>query len=101
MGRRAEIGANEAPWSEAVLVCGACARRSDRKIKGELKADWKLRGGVGRLRIVEIGCLGLCPKRGIVTLAAPDLARGEVYVLGDEMPAGRVLDRIEASPARR
>jgi len=76
-----EISMVQAPWRNVAMVCGKCSR----KLKGGfgkkrkqdlaqvLKGALKEAGRRRELRVVEVGCLGLCPKRAIsvVTSAQP------------------------------
>jgi predicted metal-binding protein len=68
-------------WRRAVLVCGKCARRAGgfgpdaRPLGKALRA--RLGGGKGRraaVGVVEVKCLGVCPKRAVVVVdaARPD-----------------------------
>jgi len=72
----------QAPWRDIAMVCGKCSR----KLKGGfgkkgkhdladvLKAALKEAGRRREMRVVEVGCLGLCPKRAVtaVSSARPD-----------------------------
>ena len=72
----------QAPWRDIAMVCGKCSR----KLKGGfgkkgkhdladvLKSALKEAGRRRELRVVEVGCLGLCPKRAVtaVSSARPD-----------------------------
>ncbi|RJF67456.1 (2Fe-2S) ferredoxin domain-containing protein [Rhodopseudomonas palustris] len=68
-----------------VLICGKCLSKIDsgKKLKQALKAELKqvaaARSGK-RAKLVTTGCLGICPKRAVVTASAATLRRGE-YVL--------------------
>ncbi|MCG6206800.1 (2Fe-2S) ferredoxin domain-containing protein [Rhodopseudomonas sp. HC1] len=76
-----------------VLICGKCLSRIDdgKKLKQALKSELKhaaaARGGK-RAKLVTTGCLGICPKRAVVTASAATLGRGE-YVLVEEAKAVR------------
>ncbi|RED29159.1 hypothetical protein BJ123_11927 [Rhodopseudomonas thermotolerans] len=78
-----------------VLICGKCLSKIDggKKLKRALKAELKhaaaAQGGK-RPKLVTTGCLGICPKRAVVTASAATLGRGE-YVL--------IEDRAEAAAA--
>uniref|UniRef100_E6VQK5 (2Fe-2S) ferredoxin domain-containing protein n=1 Tax=Rhodopseudomonas palustris (strain DX-1) TaxID=652103 RepID=E6VQK5_RHOPX len=68
-----------------VLICGKCLSKIDggKKLKHALKAELKQAAaahGSKRPKLVTTGCLGICPKRAVVTASAPTLGRGE-YVL--------------------
>lgn len=75
------------PWDEAVLICARCARRqhrADKKGRTELRRELKraLRDTPHRrARVLEVGCLGLCPKQGQVVARAAQLVAGQLVVL--------------------
>ncbi|MGX5776853.1 hypothetical protein [Methylorubrum zatmanii] len=66
----------KAAFSDLVLVCRKCAKRQgvDRKQLGRaLKralTNVPRETGTGKVRVVETGCLGPCPKR-MLTVATP------------------------------
>ena len=66
-------------WTNTILVCRKCSK----KLKGGFGPDGKkplakalrkhLQTGKGRMAdagILEVGCLGLCPKRGVTVVDA-------------------------------
>ncbi|WP_284209628.1 lysylphosphatidylglycerol synthase domain-containing protein [Methylorubrum aminovorans] len=71
----------KAGFSDLVLVCRKCAKRQGvarkqigRAVKRALKQEARGDGSAkraGKVRLVETGCLGPCPKR-MLTLATPD-----------------------------
>ncbi|CAO4181639.1 hypothetical protein [Methylorubrum populi] len=77
----------KAGFSDLVLVCRKCAKRQgvDRKrlgraLKRALEAAPRPTGN-GKVRVLETGCLGPCPKR-MLTLATPDsLVRRRVILI--------------------
>lgn len=95
-----------APFREAVLVCGKCARKLDggfgRKgrhgLRAELKRAWKAAGRAGKLRVVETPCLGLCPKGRQVVATGPSLAAGRLWVVEPGEDAAAVLRRLSPPP---
>jgi hypothetical protein len=111
----------KAGFSDLVLVCRKCARRQGverkqigRAVKRALKqaahgdGSAKRAGKVrlGKVRLVETGCLGPCPKR-MLTLATPDsLARRRVILVDpalEDLAAGALVlapltAPVEASP---
>nr|WP_205512670.1 (2Fe-2S) ferredoxin domain-containing protein [Rhodopseudomonas sp. BR0M22] len=70
------------------MICGKCLSKIDggKKLKQALKAELKravaAQGGK-RPKLVTTGCLGICPKRAVVTASAGTLAKGE-YVLVED-----------------
>lgn len=71
-----------------VLICGKCLSKIDggKKLKQALKAELKhaaaAQGGK-RPKLVITGCLGICPKRAVVTASAATLGRGEYVLIED------------------
>lgn len=71
-----------APWSQVIVVCRKCALRAGRKrFAKELKGAVKSEGGGKTTRVVEVGCLDLCPKRRLTVATGQDLSCGRLTVL--------------------
>ncbi|KAB7783158.1 hypothetical protein [Methylorubrum populi] len=99
-GRTDKVRTAKAGFSDLVLVCRKCAKRQgvDRKqigraIKRAFKQMPREKGagkdtGKGfKVRVLETGCLGPCPKR-MLTLATPDsLARRRVLLVDPALDA--------------
>lgn len=72
------IKQTEAPWDGIALVCRKCSKKlgggfgpgNDEKLAKTLRQALRAAGRRRALRIVEVGCLGLCPRKA-VTLASP------------------------------
>lgn len=88
-----------AQWDDAILVCAKCSRRLDGGFgpKGRTPLAKALRkhlhlkkGRKARAGIVEVSCLGVCP-RGAVTVVDGASAREWRLV-----PAGADLERVAA-----
>ncbi len=106
----------KAGFTDLVLVCRKCAKRQgvDRKQlgravkrafrQGARDAAGKGTGkGAGKVRVLETGCLGPCPKR-MLTLATPEsLARRRVILVDPALdaigPAALTLAAVVPSPA--
>ncbi len=97
MGRRQEPGGAprmaKAKFCDLVLVCGKCAKRQGverKRIGRALKRAFKAAApekGAGKVRVLETGCLGPCPKR-MLTLATPhSLARRRVLLIDPDLDA--------------
>jgi predicted metal-binding protein len=89
-----------ANWSDAVLVCGKCSRKLDGGFgpKGKTPLAKALRKHLGIKRgrkapagVVEVKCLGVCPK-GAVTVI--DTANPRQWML---VPARADLDTVAAT----
>ncbi len=86
-----------APWNDIALVCNKCGRKLGGGFgkKGKKTLAKLLREAlrtIGRrrdLRIVEVGCLGLCPKNA-VTVAA----RNEVIAVPEGADPGALIDLL-------
>jgi predicted metal-binding protein len=103
------ISATVAPWRQVALVCGKCSRKlgggfgkkGKHDLVDVLKNAAKAAGQRRAVRVMEVGCLGLCPRRAVsaVSSAKPD----EVVVV----PAGtdgslvlaRLMSGVAASPS--
>lgn len=79
-----------------VLICGKCLSKIDggKKLKQALKAELKgaaaARGG-RRPKLVTTSCLGICPKRAVVTASAATLSKGEYALLEDAKRVGEAV----------
>ncbi|ACS42105.1 MULTISPECIES: hypothetical protein [Methylorubrum] len=102
-----------AGFTDLVLVCRKCAKRQgvDRKQLGRAvkrafrpgARDAAAGKGAGKVRVLETGCLGPCPKR-MLTLATPEsLARRRVILVDPALdaigPAALTLAAVVPSPA--
>ena len=88
-----------ANWSDAVLVCAKCSKKLDggfgHKGKEPLGKALRKHLGLGKGRkaragIVEVKCLGICP-RGAVTVI--DGAKSREWMI---VPGGADLDAVAA-----
>lgn len=87
----------KAGFAELVLVCAKCAKRQDlpkRAVRGMLKQAYKRRSQGGKLRVVETGCLGPCPKRALAVATAASLATGRVLLLDPASTPRQALEAI-------
>ena len=87
-------------WSSAVLVCAKCSKKLDggfgpkgkaplaKALRKHLKLKKGRKAGVG---IVEVKCLGVCP-RGAVTVVNGSASREWLLV-----PAGADLEEVAAA----
>ena len=94
------ISATPAPWQQVALVCGKCSRklRGGFGKKGRhdlakvLKEAAKAAGHRRVLRVMEVGCLGLCPKRAVSAIGMGQ--PGQVLVVPAGADSGAVLARL-------
>lgn len=84
--------------AEFVFVCRKCGKRAGRKgVRAELRSGLKA-AGHRRAKVVETGCLAVCPKAGIAIGTAASLAEGRVFVLGREAQAADAVAALIAQP---
>ncbi|MFY9289488.1 MAG: hypothetical protein WAP03_02115 [Methylorubrum rhodinum] len=101
----------KAGFAEVVLVCGKCAKRQgvDRKRLGRAlkraaaRPEGEARAKGRKVKIIETGCLGPCPKRLLAVATPASLARGRVVLLAPCLdalsPASLSLDTPTLPPA--
>ena len=97
--------------TEIVVVCAKCAKRQGLRpaaVRALLKKAGKhaardAAGGRSKLRIVESGCLGPCPKRAIAVATGASLAAGRVILLDPEAGPAEALAAVlhPALPGRQ
>jgi len=93
--------------AEVVLVCRKCAKRQGlraRSVAARLKAAGKAAPGRwAKLRIVETGCLGPCPKRLLAVATGASVATGRVLLIEPEASTEAIARAIlpEFSPNDR
>ncbi|SDM93593.1 hypothetical protein SAMN05216360_104311 [Methylobacterium phyllostachyos] len=96
--------------TEIVVVCAKCAKRQGLRpaaVRALLKKAGKqatrdASGSRRKLRIVESGCLGPCPKRAIAVATGASLAAGRVILLDPEAtPAEALATVLHPIPPRR
>ena len=91
-----DIEATSTPWREVVLVCKKCSRKLDggfgdgggEKLRSSLKSALRARGRRREVRVAEIGCLGLCPKKAVSVLRGGQ--PGNIYAV----PVGAAMDEV-------
>jgi len=100
MSKPPAIEVTPTPWREIVLVCRKCTRRLDggfgkkhrEPLRGELKTALRSAGRRREVRVIEIGCLGLCPK-GAVTVAIASRP-GELLAIPKGSDPQALIDRL-------
>ncbi len=97
-----EITVATGPWSESLLVCRKCSKKlgggfgpdGDAPLAGALKQilrDRKLRRQV---RIIQVGCLDICPKKAVVVVRGR--TPSEMLIVPAGMPEDEVAARLLA-----
>ncbi|WP_375464307.1 hypothetical protein [uncultured Methylobacterium sp.] len=81
---RRAVRTAKAKICDVVVACRKCAKRQGlpkRALRDRLKAALKRSHPGGRLRIVETGCLGPCPKHLLAVATGASLARGRILLI--------------------
>lgn len=94
-----------APWGGIVLVCRKCSKKlgggfgpkGKLDLADALRAELKATGRRRALRVVEVGCLSLCPKKA-VTMAGP-AQPGTVLAVPRRADIADVLKALAPLPA--
>lgn len=79
------------------MVCTKCAKRQGlgrRGLRNLLKGELKRRRPERKVRIVETGCLGPCPKRAIAVATVESLARRRILLIDPTLEPGSMVDEI-------
>jgi len=94
-----------APWRDVAMICGKCSRKlhggfgkkGKHDLTTVLKDALRQTGRRRELRVLTVGCLGLCPKRAVtaVTTAQP----GQVLAIPEGMDPATVLARLSPAAA--
>ena len=99
------IGVRPASWREIVILCRKCGGKLKGGFGDEGRDDLRavLRKALreaGRrrdVRVIETGCLGVCPKRAVVALRSS--VPGQLLIVPQGQPAAAVLDSLGIIPA--
>ncbi len=105
MNKDDTIHAVPAPWRSIAMVCGKCSRKlhggfgKKRKhdLADALKGALREAGRRRELRVVEVGCFGLCPKRAVTAVSSAQPA--EMLTIPEGMDAAVVLARLMPAAA--
>ncbi|MET0427864.1 MAG: (2Fe-2S) ferredoxin domain-containing protein [Microvirga sp.] len=85
--------AAKADFDDLVVVCSKCAKRqglAKREFGRSLKRAFKRETGGRKMRVVEAGCLGPCPKRQIAVATPESIGRSRVLLLEPTLPVASV-----------
>ncbi len=103
------ISATVAPWQHVALVCGKCSRKLGGGFGKKGKHDLlevlndaaKAAGQRRAMRVMEVGCLKLCPKRAVSAVSSVRPNEVVVVPAGAEGPAvlARLMGGVAASPS--
>lgn len=95
--RPTRIRMARAGFTELVLVCTKCVKRQGLKkgaLRSRLKREMKARPLAGKPRVVEVGCLGPCPKRSIAVATAESLAKQRIHLLDPAATPAQAVDAL-------
>ena len=101
-----EILTVDGPWRDALLVCRKCSRKLDggfgpdgtdtlpRAVKHALREAGRRR----EVRILEVGCLGVCPRNAVTVMHGAD--PGRMLVVPEGLAPDLLLSRLDnAAPS--
>ena len=87
-----------ADWDELLLICRKCQKKQPGDalpLRKWLKRELKARDLGRRVRIIDCGCLDLCPKRGVTMALGRELGdTKQLRVWRDSDDPRRVLDWV-------
>ncbi|WP_018260798.1 (2Fe-2S) ferredoxin domain-containing protein [Methylobacterium sp. WSM2598] len=91
-----------APWNDLVVVCATCAKRQGLggRVRKDLKRALKRARPERKVRVVETGCLGLCPKRSLTFATPASLRAGRLLVLDPATEAETMAEILVPEPHR-
>ena len=84
----------KANWSTAILVCAKCSKRLEggfgKKGRQPLAKALRRHLGIKRFRkapigIVEVKCLGVCPRGGVTVVNAADPGKWQIVAAGADL----------------
>lgn len=98
-----EIIVARGPWSETLLVCRKCSKKlgggfgpdGEAPLAGALKGILRQRRLRRTVRVIEVGCLDICPKKGVVVVRGR--APSEMLIVPAGMQDEEVAARLLAS----
>lgn len=93
----ARIRVARAKFTELVLVCTKCVKRQGLKkgsLRSRLKRGLKARPLAGKPRVVEVGCLGPCPKRALAVATAESLAKRRIHLIDPAATPAQAVDAL-------
>ncbi|GAC1336630.1 MAG: hypothetical protein NVSMB18_00120 [Acetobacteraceae bacterium] len=94
-----------APWQGVALVCGKCSRKlkggfgkkGKHDLRSTLRDALKDAGRRRELRVVEVDCLGLCPKRAVSVIGP--FQPGQVLAVPAGTDPAVILEAIRTGSA--
>ena len=90
-------------WSAgAVFVCKKCSGNKDGDLRKALKAELKSVGLSKQVKVMGVGCLGLCPKGRVAVVLCPFGAPSSCHVVARDERAElfEKLKRMASAPGK-
>lgn len=77
-----------------VMVCSKCRKRQGlrrRAVRDWIEGAMKRSGSRAKLRVVETGCLGPCPKRALAMASGASVAKGRIVLVAPADPEAALV----------
>ncbi|MCQ8279111.1 hypothetical protein NFI95_11720 [Acetobacteraceae bacterium KSS8] len=95
-----EITVARGPWTTCVLLCGKCGKKldggfgdkRDESLASVLKQLLRDREQRKWVRVIQVGCLDICPRGGIAAMRGD--APGEMMIIPAGMDAASIAQRL-------
>ena len=87
-------------WTDLVLICRKCSKKLDggfgedggEPLRRAMREALRRRGMRGRIGLVEVGCLGVCPKSAVTVAHAGKT--DDFFIVPKHFSADALLDRL-------
>ena len=84
-------------WTDALLICRKCSRKLDggfgkdgrESLRRAMRGALRTSGQRGQIGLVEVACLGVCPKHAVTTARASQ--PGNLLIVPEGTPVERLL----------
>ena len=84
-------------WTDTLLICRKCSRKLDGgfgpdgkdSLRRALRTGLREAGKRGQVGLIEVACLGVCPKHAVTTARASD--PGKLRIVPEGTPAMVIL----------
>lgn len=88
------------PWTDALLVCRKCGKKlgggfgpdGDESLAGVLKEALRDRGRRRQVRVIQVGCLDICPRKGVVVVRGD--APGDMMIVPEGLDPEQIAERL-------
>ncbi len=102
---RGQVLEIETGWRETVLICRKCSKKlsggfgedDGQTLRTALRERLRETGRRGDVRILEVGCFGICPKRAVTVCRGRE--PGRLLVFGVGADPGLLIGSDARSPA--